>query len=432
MMRAFTNVLATLLLLGAYAAEAAPPKADSAASYGSPQEFISMLQEKSIVREKHPEGAFVVNMRPDEKAVPAKSKELLEHVKKVNEGEESFADYPYIDAIIGLYRRRLNVEDKLPADWYEIFLNVGCKPKYATPLHLACYSSKPLEKIKQLLKGGADVNAEDDDGETPLHAAMRCRLSAKCIQELIKAKARVNARNKRGELPLHLGVQSGIGMKSLQLMLSAGANKTAQTDGANFGSESVMDLAIEYANEKTIANMIAFGFDPKKKNVQGYDALGKACSEKRGELITFFLKHGCSLDEKQGRIQTTPFLLCCSWCDEKLFRLFVEKKVNFKEKDTMGWNAFHKIVYNPSATVYMIDTLVKNGADINAKGTSGYTPLHNCAMAKNPCPMEVLEAMIRAGADLNIRNARGQTPLEVAEKNRHAKMVEVMRRAAKP
>src|SRR5688572_18332138 len=63
--------------------------------------------------------------------------------------------------------------------------------------------------------------------------------------------------------------------------------------------------------------------------------------------------------------------------------------------------------------------LIERGADVNAKTSFGYAPLHNaasrglkgtiylCYLDK----LEIVELLIDAGADLNVKNDRGNTPL---------------------
>ena len=52
------------------------------------------------------------------------------------------------------------------------------------------------------------------------------------------------------------------------------------------------------------------------------------------------------------------------------------------------------------------------GADVNAKGEKGETPLHGAAFTGR---MEVVELLIENGADVNAKNDEGGTPLDWAE-----------------
>ena len=70
----------------------------------------------------------------------------------------------------------------------------------STPLIVAAlYGS--TEAARLLVKGGAEVNAKNNEGDTPLHiAAFFCH--TKIVELLLENKAAVNAKNKKGGTPL--------------------------------------------------------------------------------------------------------------------------------------------------------------------------------------------------------------------------------------
>ena len=57
----------------------------------------------------------------------------------------------------------------------------------------------------------------------------------------------------------------------------------------------------------------------------------------------------------------------------------------------------------------VIERLLKNGADVNAKGLWGKTPLHQAKMAN----YKIIKLLLEKGADPNIQDKKGQTPLNL-------------------
>ncbi len=59
-----------------------------------------------------------------------------------------------------------------------------------------------------------------------------------------------------------------------------------------------------------------------------------------------------------------------------------------------------------------VELLIARGANVNAVGSRGYTPLHAAAAAGNE---EIITVLMQAGAAVNPLNKKGQTPLDVAQ-----------------
>jgi ankyrin repeat protein len=70
-----------------------------------------------------------------------------------------------------------------------------------------------------------------------------------------------------------------------------------------------------------------------------------------------------------------------------------------------------------------VKELLAAGADVNARSSSGETPLHNAAYSGNVALMELLLA---SGADVNAKERSGATPLHVAAQRGYMEVAEVL------
>lgn len=64
-----------------------------------------------------------------------------------------------------------------------------------------------------------------------------------------------------------------------------------------------------------------------------------------------------------------------------------------------------------AGNVVFAESLIKNGADVNAKNEYGETPLHLAASNEYD---NMVEFLIKNGADINAKTERGNTPLQYA------------------
>ena len=74
----------------------------------------------------------------------------------------------------------------------------------------------------------------------------------------------------------------------------------------------------------------------------------------------------------------------------------------------------------------MMTALIDAGANINWANETGFTPLHHAAEAGSE---EAAKLLIIRGANLTLRNRSGQTPEQVARRNNHPEIAEILRQA---
>jgi uncharacterized protein len=71
-----------------------------------------------------------------------------------------------------------------------------------------------------------------------------------------------------------------------------------------------------------------------------------------------------------------------------------------------------------------IDVLVSSGAEVNAIGDLGYTPLHQAAMRGHA---DTVKRLLDLGADPTIRNEFGEDAIQVAEIGDHPEVAQMLK-----
>lgn len=180
-----------------------------------------------------------------------------------------------------------------------------------TPLHVAIYR----ETAVTLIRGGADVHAQDANGLTPLHS-VAARSAEESIEVLLKAGADVMARAKDGTIPLHHvrrhetvptlikanpdsvhavdrqgrtpihAVGSyGSGL-TIRLLLDNGANVNA----VDLAGNTPLHLAAERGTAYGIAFLVKFGANPALANRSGKTPFDLVRSHPKAEELTKALR----------------------------------------------------------------------------------------------------------------------------------------------
>ena len=128
--------------------------------------------------------------------------------------------------------------------------------KRSTALHECSLAGKTKEAFS-LVEQGADINAQDEDGNTPLHFASLDG-ATELVLFFIEKGAQVSFKNKNGDTPLHFAVRAGK-TEIASLLVERGADINAQDgdgdtpldDALCKGATQLVSLLIEKGAKKS-------------------------------------------------------------------------------------------------------------------------------------------------------------------------------------
>lgn len=189
-------------------------------------------------------------------------------------------------------------------------------------LSKAC-RGRDVEKVKQLLDEGVDVNGRDQTGDTPLTNA--CNMDRPAIVELLLTRgADPNLKDSLGDPPLMVAIKGWRNMATIKLLLEKGAdpNISGQVDdtplivAARWGNADLVKLLLSHGADvnkpgnlestplivacttrstgrvPTVKALIEGGANTAAKSRFGHTALDAAKLNKNDELVKFLIEYG--------------------------------------------------------------------------------------------------------------------------------------------
>ncbi len=221
--------------------------------------------------------------------------------------------------------------------------------------------------IDLLLARGANVNAQDSQGNSILMAAVYWR-SVKLVKTLLKKGAHIQVKNRNGETVLHVAAEMGHSpdvVEVVKLLVQA----HARVDERDHEGRTALMLAAETEEEAMVKYLLA-----QHANVNARD--------KDGMTVLMY-----SLNSYPDALTASDQAREAAIVQELLRR---GAKVNSKMYD--GRTALMRAVYGGNeATVRL---LLRHGAKINARDWNGSTALDYCQFADIADPK--MEALLRA------------------------------------
>ncbi|XP_033028359.1 ankyrin repeat and protein kinase domain-containing protein 1 isoform X2 [Lacerta agilis] len=287
-------------------------------------------------------------------------------------------------------------------------------------LHLMVASGN-LEKVKFLLKQGADVNERIACGYTPLILAVQKR-SLETIVLLIQNGADVNMADEDNWSPLHFVAQNGDD-RIARLLLDHKANvDTRELDGW-----TPLHLASQNNFENVVRVLLSRQADPNAQENEGRTALHMAACYGHIKLVKMLASQGADLEKKQRNLRT-PLHLAVEKGKFRVVQYLLKNGVEVNSLDQNHYSALHMAVVKGK---YLIcEKLIKYGAIVDLRTDKGWTPLH---LASIEGYVDIIHLLVDNHGKVNARGSLDWTPLHLAARYSEAGAVsELLRSGADP
>lgn len=292
-----------------------------------------------------------------------------------------------------------------------------------TPLHQAAFYGQ-REVAKVLIVRGANVNETDTAGQTPLHIA--ANFGAKFIPELLLANgASISARDKAGNTPLHAATYFWNCQKDLlELLIAKGSDVQARNKVGQTPLHRVCMIRRRHRRLYIPAEvLLAHGAKVDAKDKSGNTPIHFAVKNGHGKLIDLLQAKGAIISKDYKPDNDT--LLDMAWRNDAYhLELLLDYGADVNTAGRKGFSLLHYAADNGNAN--MTRMLLDNGANPNiVERGSGQTPLHRAALDNKKTVAEMLHAH---GADMNARDWYGKTPLSLAKEGGHTEIIELLRK----
>jgi pectate lyase len=262
-----------------------------------------------------------------------------------------------------------------------------------------------LEKLKDLIAKGTDVNARDKDGKTALDVA---------VEKYNKEIATLLV-DKGAEVSIHATAFIG-DINKVEAFVEGGGS----VDKPDATGQTLLHYATA-GNNRAIAELL-ISHDADVNAVAGTwrTPLGVAAQTGSVDVAEYLIAHGANVDGREG--QWTP-LQEAAYYSKEMVELLLAHGANINEG---GWPPLHSAL--DAERFDILELLLTKGADVSIKDDKGRTPLHIAAWYAAHDNPKMVELLLSKGADINAKDSSGKTALGYAVEGGYTEIAEILRK----
>eukprot|EP00756_Hemistasia_phaeocysticola_P023284 Hpha_TRINITY_DN15882_c1_g8::TRINITY_DN15882_c1_g8_i1::g.189260::m.189260/K10380/ANK; ankyrin len=252
-----------------------------------------------------------------------------------------------------------------------------------------------MKMLAELDRGGAEMNAADNNGDTGLYA-----LAASC-----QRRSRKNRRRRRGYMYDSSDDDDKYDNKAQRRAVRWFMRKMGKRGQDTSGA---VILAAKRGKDKILERLLDGGVEPNGKGPDGGTALHDAVVHCSSSTVRMMLNEGAEhqIVREDGN---TPLLLACRHGKSEVTRMLLpDSDRNYRRAGDGATPCFLAAKYGHHQTLL---ALLGTTADPNLPANCGTTP---CLAAAREDHGEAIRVLISFGADPEKAGPNGETPLHVA------------------
>ncbi len=181
---------------------------------------------------------------------------------------------------------------------------------------------------------------------------------------------------------------------------------------------------------QAVKKLIASGADINYQNeMYGHTPLIIARNYNYVEMAKLLISEGADIKIK-GKDGSTALIAAASNSQE-LVEILLSKGADVKARMTNGTGVFTRCtigILKDKVPLQLAEILLSKGADVDESATTGaiagYTPLMTAARNNH---VNLVNFLIKNGADVNAKSGDGSTPLSLATKEGHRKIINILK-----
>lgn len=331
--------------------------------------------------------------------------------------------------------------DNFAADFllnHNCLVDLVSRPSSDSALHIVCsYGeidenpesfSHMIDIGKKILQRKANVNLQNNQGQTPLHIAITCQNKSMVELLLDVPNVDINLRTKDEKCPLELSLIP-FNKESINLaakLLKMGANPNPLKSDTNDNLLQVLTKAGSDFEEAAIFLTDFANLD--HLNFAGFSAIHMAVQKNMPKLVTKLLNAGATPNIQTGSANMkSPLHIAVEENAREIIETFVSfskndsDKVDFNCKDVNGDSPLSLCL--ALNHIELAPILIAGGADVNARNGQDLTLLHQFIINGDS---EKAVFLLDQGAEINAVTGEQKSVLQLAIDSHLPKVVDVL------